>query len=164
MRKRRENKETVVARKLSQAKRKYKDHKYLDNILRRIKWDAEYHEIKIKYQNRIACGYCGMPASGIDHFVPLSQVEKYIEACKRQGKSPVLFKISCCAECNRLLGSSTFSTFEIRLEHLRKRLKRKYANSNKNDKLLQGRLKRRLSFDRGLKRVNGTKLKNVITP
>lgn len=163
VRKRAKNKSVLTAQALTKARVKYANHKYKNNILRRIKYDCQYHEIKIKHHNQIVCAYCGMPATGVDHFIPLSQVEEYIAGCERKGQEPKLFKVSCCAECNRLLGPSTFSTFEIKLNHLRKRLKKKYLGSDPNDKVLQGRLRRRLIFDRGLKRITGVKLGTKIS-
>jgi hypothetical protein len=160
--KRKEDKRVIRKRKIRAAYEKYRDHQYFLNIKRRIEWDDQYHEIRIKYENRIVCAYCGMTATGMDHFIPLSQVEEHVEHCEKTGKIPQLFKVSCCAECNRLLGPSTFSTFEIKLKHLRMRLERKYKDSNPNDRLLQGRLKRRLTFDRGLKRINGVKLSKLV--
>lgn len=157
MRKRAENKHIRLARALTKVKRKHANHKYLDNIVERIKWDFEYKEIRIKFQNRIVCAYCGEKASGMDHVIPLSEAREYVASYKEKGIDAKLYKVSCCGECNRLLGPSIFSAFEIKLQHLRKRLARKYKDLDPDDKVLIGRLNRRLNFNRGLNRMKNKK-------
>lgn len=143
------------SRKLSveKLKERHADHPYLDNIITRAVYDPEYREIKIKYQNRIVCFYCGMPATGVDHQPPLSRIDEYKKICVQKGKDMRLIKVSCCGECNRLLSNSVFSSFKAKLDNLRMRLKKKYRHIVPANKLEFGRLKRRLNFDRGLKRI-----------
>jgi hypothetical protein len=142
-----------IRQRIERAKIKHADNPYLENILRRIENDPKYREIRIRYQNQIVCFYCGFPASGVDHQPPLSRIDEYIKVRKAKKRPIHLLKVSCCGECNRLLGNSVFSSFEAKLENLRRRLKKKYARITPEDKLQFGRLKRRLTFNRGLKRV-----------
>lgn len=144
-----------IQKRIQKLRLTQKDNPNLDNIIRRQLYDPEYHAIQIKFQDRFVCFYCGIPATGYDHYPPLSKCESYLEECKRQNVRPQLLKLSCCGECNRLLSSTHTVTLEERLKTVRIRLKNKYAHVTPDDKLNHGRLLRRLYFTRGIERLRG---------
>jgi hypothetical protein len=148
-------KKKTIAKRVAGIKSKYADHPYVNNMVNRVIADVQYHEIRIRFQNQVVCFYCGVRATGVDHQPPLSRIDEYRHICKSTGKPVLLLKVSCCAECNRLLGNSVFSSFLAKLENLRRRLAKKYAHITPEDKVQHGRLKRRLSFDRGINRIAG---------
>lgn len=145
-----------LLKKLNHIREKYADHKYLENMLKREIYDPEYHVINIKYQNTIVCYYCGMPATGYDHVPPLSKCDDYVIRCKQQDVKPQLLKLSCCGECNILLGPTHTRNLEERLKLLRQRIRRKYSETTpESNRVLYGRVLRRITFERGINRTRG---------
>lgn len=131
------------------------DNPNVHNMIKRELYDPEYHSVQIKFQNRFVCFYCGVPATGYDHYPPLSRCDTYLEHCKQNDIKPQLLKLSCCEECNRLLGNTMTWTLEERLTIIRDRIKKKHAHVTPDDKLNHGRLLRRLHFTRGIDRLRG---------
>lgn len=148
MKKRKVSKRILTARKIMATKRKNAGHKYLNNMLKRIVLDNEYHEVSLHNMGQVVCFYCGLTASGVDHLAPISKVDEYIKIRENKDLPVKLLKVSCCAECNRLLASSVYTTFDAKLSALRTRLKRKYSEMAL-DKREQGVLRRRLVFNKG---------------
>lgn len=144
-----------LEKRVARVKEKYANSPNLPNMVKRILRDPDYKEIKIRYNHRVVCFYCGQVATGVDHQPPISKIEEYESICASQNRTAHLLKVSCCGECNRLLGNSVFSTFKAKLENLRRRLKKKYSYVKPEDKIEYGRLRRRLIFERGIKRVTG---------
>lgn len=149
----RRNRRAELAKKLFVIREKYADHKYLTNIIRRIRHEDDYRTINVRHQNSIVCVYCGMKATGVDHVPPLSRIEVYYETCRIKEIIPFPVKISCCAECNRLLGNTYHTDITERIGALRTRLASKYSNVLPTDRLNYGRLVRRLKFEVGHKKV-----------
>lgn len=151
----RQNKQYLIGRALFLARQKYADHKYLDNILKRVRFDFEYRYVRIKYKNKIVCAYCGQKSTGFDHHPPISKYETYLSACEKADRKPDPIKISCCGECNRLLGPTLSTNFYQRLLTLRKRLRKKYKHLGPRHGIEYAVLKQRLNFERGLNRLKG---------
>lgn len=70
------------------------------------------------------CTYCGAPADTIDHTIPYSWF-RTTGSDKRKQES-VGFMTYACRECNSLLGSRIFPTFQKRLLWLNNRLREKH--------------------------------------
>ena len=133
---------------------KHENNPNLDNILKREKYDREYHIIDIKFNNRIVCFYCGVDATGYDHVPPISHFESYMQKCIELNRKPQVLKLSCCAECNILLNNTMTTSLIERLSLARFRIKRKYYGKvDPKDRITLGRLGRRLSFNRGINRT-----------
>ena len=74
-------------------------------------------------KNDNICVYCGVRATTIDHFVPISIINLLAELVDvRKG----LFLIPCCRECNALAGNKIFPTIAAKRRYLHKRLRAKY--------------------------------------
>lgn len=67
------------------------------------------------------CYYCGQLAGTVDHVPPLSV---YSALPNRDEYQPKL--VSCCSECNSLLGASPLLTLGRRRVYIRKALKHRY--------------------------------------
>jgi hypothetical protein len=81
----------------------------------------EYHEDDI----RGTCFYCGLPASTIDHVIPISYIEQILDI---DGAIPrPLYKVSACTECNCLSSSNVFNSIDDKKAFVKRRLKRRYA-------------------------------------
>lgn len=74
--------------------------------------------------NRFECFYCGAPAPDRDHCPPLSRVNDYKSL--RLHREEYL-KVPCCPECNELLGDSLQENIHERHDHLKRKLKKRYA-------------------------------------
>lgn len=70
------------------------------------------------------CTYCGEPADTIDHTIPYSWFRN-TGSDRRHGES-VGFMTYCCRECNSILGSRIFPTFQQRLLYLNNRLRERH--------------------------------------
>lgn len=140
MKKLREDKNARLAKKLWRIRQKHKDNRYLENILNRCKNEILYKEVRIKFKNQIVCAYCGILHTGFDHQPPLSRVRNYQLNCRFHKRREIYLKVSCCAECNRILGNTFTLTFQDRLGVLRSRLESRTTDQS------------RLTFERGLKR------------
>lgn len=144
----------VLAVKLAKVEERHKDHKYLENIRKRVMHENNYHHINIKRFNHIVCAYCGFPATGYDHIPPLSKYEEYVAIRVNANLKVKALKVSCCHECNTLLGPTLTTSIVTRFELIRERIKRKYAGKvAPDDKLTLGRLARRLNFNQGFRRL-----------
>lgn len=67
------------------------------------------------------CAYCGLYATTLDHFVPVS-VAAYVIV---NPKDKVL--IPSCSECNGLAGSKLFKSVGAKRRYIRQRLRKRYA-------------------------------------
>lgn len=144
----------ILAVKLAKIEKKHCDHKYLENIKKRVIFENEYHIINIKRYNRIVCTYCGVQASGHDHVPPLSKYEQYRDKCASLNRKITPLKLSCCHECNLLLGPTVTDTLAERFVLIKERIKRKYIGKiDISDRIQMGRLSRRLAFTQGARRV-----------
>jgi hypothetical protein len=72
------------------------------------------------------CYYCGMPATGVDHVVPLSILYTLIDIKEKGLLRNRITIVSCCNECNTLLGTSYQETLKQRKTYLKRKLKKKY--------------------------------------
>lgn len=73
-----------------------------------------------------ACYYCGLPASGIDHVIPRSVLRAMADVEQEAGRARRKLTVSCCAECNSLLGPTMQDTLAERKLFLKDRLRKKY--------------------------------------
>lgn len=70
------------------------------------------------------CTYCGNPADCVDHTIPYSWFRNTGGNSRKQ--ESVGFMTYSCRECNGLLGSRLFPTFQERLLYVQRRLRSKY--------------------------------------
>lgn len=68
------------------------------------------------------CTYCGMPADNIEHAIPYSWFKNSGARDRRRGES-IGYLTPSCSECNTLLGSKIFDTFQKRVAYVNKRLR-----------------------------------------
>jgi hypothetical protein len=72
------------------------------------------------------CYYCGLPASTIDHVVPIVIIKALLDlpdGLKRL-KGRVL-TVHACQQCNSIAGGRYFDTLSDRLDYVKKRLRQK---------------------------------------
>jgi hypothetical protein len=72
------------------------------------------------------CAYCGDPATGYDHFLPIAFVAALVQCgvgVSKRGK--VL--IACCKDCNYIAGAKLFPSIAAKRRYIRKRLIQKNA-------------------------------------
>lgn len=74
------------------------------------------------------CIYCGEPATGRDHFLPLGvaadidwSIPGMVAAYRKR-----LFTLPCCIECNSLAKMRIFDTIRAKRRYIQDRLRRKY--------------------------------------
>jgi hypothetical protein len=79
------------------------------------------HEI----ESAIACAYCGSPADSIDHIPPRS-VRPTLLASGLARRYPFI-EVDSCRECNSLLGARSLWTLKDRRQHIKQKLKSRYA-------------------------------------
>lgn len=70
------------------------------------------------------CTYCGQPADTIDHTIPYSWFRT--TGSDRRKAEAVGFLTYACRECNGLLGSRIFPTFQERVAYVNRRLRKKW--------------------------------------
>ena len=86
-----------------------------------------YHGLYRLIDNGRICVYCGVPASTIDHVVPLSAISALANMILINGP-PIegLFLVPSCGECNSIAGSQMFRTIGAKRRYIHWRLSRKY--------------------------------------
>ncbi len=75
-------------------------------------------------ENGGICIYCGVPATTIDHFAPLSVVSAgsgILDTVKGR------FLVPACGECNSIANSAVFPTIGAKRRYIQQRLRKKYA-------------------------------------
>jgi hypothetical protein len=82
------------------------------------------HRFYRMIDNKGICVYCGVPATGHDHFVPLSAAMMLADL-DLDVDGRVL--VPACVECNRLAGQLLFPTVGAKRRYVQRRLARKYA-------------------------------------
>jgi hypothetical protein len=70
-----------------------------------------------------ACVYCGTPANGFDHFVPLSALVMLADSLTQ---IPGKVLVPACRECNLIAGRDVFPTIAAKRRFIHARLRRKY--------------------------------------
>ena len=81
------------------------------------------HSLFQKIANGGICVYCGVPATTIDHFVPISVVAS-ISSLLNTKTARVL--IPSCGECNCIASDKIFPTVGAKRRYVQKRLAAKY--------------------------------------
>ena len=71
------------------------------------------------------CYYCGDPADSFDHSPAISVAYAYGSAYFEKKRIP-LVKVSCCRQCNSILGGRGLNTLSRRARHVYDRLQKKY--------------------------------------
>lgn len=113
------------------------------------------------------CTYCGQSADTLDHCIPYS----FSRGRQTKGsKSPLGFCTYCCRECNSLLGSSIFPTFQERLVYLNKKLSKKYNKfltvvwDEEDLSSVSGNLKRYITGFNNLNKITRERLDWIYSP
>lgn len=86
---------------------------------------ASAHSAFNRFYRRIkqpACIYCGLRATTVDHFVPLSVVAMLATVGNVKGK----FLLPSCGECNGIASNSIFRTVAAKRRYIHERLRKKY--------------------------------------
>jgi len=89
--------------------------------LRRSIIDKKYKT----YYKEARCFYCGDPAETIDHAPAISQVYAWGED-RYRNRGIGLWRVSCCHECNNLLGDRSVSSLQKRAEYVYRELMKRY--------------------------------------
>jgi hypothetical protein len=92
------------------------------NSLRRKSAHSAFHRFYRQVQSR-GCIYCGLRATTIDHFVPLSVVHMLM-AC--EGAVTGKFLIPSCGECNAIASDRLFPSVAAKRRFIHERLRKKY--------------------------------------
>jgi hypothetical protein len=92
----------------------------------------EIAEESSAHDARSICYYCGSIAGDIDHVVPKIVLKMLSdlgdEEVRRRLINPNrILTVAACHECNVLLGASYFDTLAERKNHLKQKLKKRYA-------------------------------------
>ncbi len=82
-----------------------------------------FHSIYSLIQNERICVYCGIRATTIDHFVPLSIVAILSDVLD---VSSGRFLVPACGECNGLASNKIFPTVAAKRRYIQARLRYKY--------------------------------------
>ena len=80
------------------------------------------------YEDDSRCFYCGDYRTGFDHVPPLFVVDGVTTAVLRRMEIPLVL-VSCCTNCNSLLGAKRIATTMERTCHLYSRLTAQYEKS-----------------------------------
>lgn len=73
------------------------------------------------------CVYCGEPATGRDHFLPLAYMGIYDEY-RHHRIARLMFTVPACRSCNATAGGRIFRTFTAKQRYIHDRLRRKHAS------------------------------------
>ena len=85
---------------------------------------AAYHRFYRAIKQK-ACIYCGVRATTVDHFVPISIVFMLIQTgTPIRGK----FLLPSCGECNSIAADRLFKTVAAKRRYIHERLRKKYRN------------------------------------
>ena len=69
------------------------------------------------------CVYCGVRATTLDHFVPLSVVAMLSDVLNEiSGR----FLVPACGECNSIAGNKVFKTIAAKRRYIQEKLRKKY--------------------------------------
>jgi hypothetical protein len=82
-----------------------------------------FHRVYRLLTRQHACVYCGVRATCVDHFVPLSVVAM-IADCLTQISGKVL--VPACGECNSIASDRVFLTIAVKRRYIHARLRRKH--------------------------------------
>ncbi len=88
---------------------------------------GRYHKFYMRFWVNEKCYYCGDKAGNIDHVPPIDYVYSYgRDAVESNGITLLL--VSCCTNCNELLGSKALLTLDTRVVYLYGRIQKKYSS------------------------------------
>jgi hypothetical protein len=81
-----------------------------------------YHRLYQLIANDNICVYCGVPATALDHFVPISVVN----GLARVGIMPHgRFLVPSCRECNSIAGAKCFNSVAAKRRYIQGQLRKK---------------------------------------
>lgn len=110
-------------------------HTRLDSVYRRFlaghytqhAFDAkrDYKDISGSVYTTTPCYYCGVPATAVDHTLPLIVYRELLAIGEPPDKRRLIV-VPSCHECNSLLGDNFFPSLASRKKYVKRRLRSRY--------------------------------------